>query len=207
MNPGFKFYGITDRKQAGEKYFQLLEEAFRSGIRCIQIREKDLSPVELYRLSERVRLIAERYDVKILINDRFDIALSLGLNGVHLTGNSLPADRVRMILGKKALIGVSAHSESEVTSSARLGADFVVLGPVAPSPSKPAGHPILSLEEFRSICQRAPIPVYALGGVTLTNAKIFLDAGAAGAAGISLLMKAEGLAQRLHDLKIILGSL
>ncbi|MBX7150323.1 thiamine phosphate synthase [bacterium] len=207
MIPGFKFYGITDRNLTGEKYFHHLEKAFQSGVGCIQIREKDLSPVELYQLCERIRSIAEPYDVKILINDRIDIALSLGLNGVHLTSNSLPADRARMILRKQALIGVSTHSESDVQSASGLGADFVVLGPVAPSPSKPAGHPILSLDEFHSICDHSPIPVYALGGMTLANVKKFIEAGAAGVAGISLLMQPEGLEQRLYDLKVILGSL
>lgn len=207
MNPGFKFYGITDRKWVGEKYFQHLEEAFQSGVRCIQIREKDLSPVELYRLCERVRPIAKQYHVKILINDRIDIALSLNLNGVHLASTSLPPDRARMILGKQALIGVSAHSGSDVISAGEHGADFVVLGPVAPSPSKPVGHPIISLDEFRSIANRSSIPVYALGGIALANAGNFMEAGAAGIAGISLLMQPEGLAQRLHDLKTILGGL
>jgi len=204
----FKFYGITDRKVVGEQEFlSHLEKAFRSGVRAIQIREKDLQADRLSQWCLDIKRLAKPYQVKILLNDRIDIAMALDLDGVHLTEHSLPPEIARKLLGPKKLIAVSAHGFAGVQRAANNGADFVVLGPVAPSRSKPTENLLIAEEDFRSICSRVSISVFALGGVTENIAKKWMNLGAGGAAGISLLMVPDNLQTRLKTLESAIGSL
>lgn len=207
MKIDFRFYAITDRKRvAGDKFLYHIESACASGLRAIQVREKDMSPLELFRLCEKVQAITSRYGTKVLINDRADIALSLGLDGVHLTENSLPVDRVRKMIGNK-LIGISAHDEDQLIAAARSSADFAVFGPVAATASKPEGHRIVSPEEFKKACSVAALPVFALGGMNEDKVKFWLDHGAQGVSGISLWMDVPDIGAQLKHLEKLLEHL
>lgn len=207
MKIDFKFYAITDRKRmAGDKFLYHIESACASGLKVIQIREKDLPSLELFRLCEKVRMITLRYRTKLIINDRADIALSLDLDGVHLTENSLPVDQVRKIIGKEKLIGVSVHT-AEKLQTLSSSADFAVLGPLAATASKPEGHHIMPPEEFEKACSGAVIPVFALGGISLDTVRFWLDHGAHGVAGISLWMDAPGIGVQLKQLEKLLEHL
>lgn len=202
MKIDFKFYAITDRKQIQPALFLTqIEEALTQGVRAIQVREKDLSPAALHRLCGEIKTLTEKFGAKLLVNDRCDIALSLNLDGVHLSEISIPADRARKILGKEKLIGVSAHSHEGVLNAQSLGADFVVLGPVAESSSKPVGHSVLPVGYFHECCNNSNIPVFALGGIHLDNTAFWLRQGAYGVAGISIWMNQHPW----PDLKNILG--
>lgn len=202
MKINFKFYAITDRKQIGPALFLAqIEEALTHGVRAIQVREKDLSPAALHRLCGEIKTLTETFGAKLLINDRCDIALSLDLDGVHLSETSISADRARKILGNEKLIGVSTHSREGVLNAQSLGADFVVLGPVAESSSKPAGHSVLTAGYFHECCKNSTIPVFALGGIHADNAGFWLRQGAYGVAGISIWMNQHPW----PDLKDILG--
>src|SRR5262249_2361711 len=116
---------------------------------------------------------------RILINDRLDIALAAGIDGVHLPGDGLPARRVRPLV---RLLGVSTHMLEEAIEAERAGADFIVFGPIFDTPGKcPVG-----LEPLRMVTSQLKIPVLGIGGVTAENSRDVLDAGAAGIAGIRL---------------------
>lgn len=207
MKIDFRFYAITDRKRVvGDKFLYHIESACASGLRVIQVREKDMPPLELFRLCEKVQAITSRYGTKVLINDRTDIALSLGLDGVHLTENSLPVDRVRKMIGNK-LIGISAHDVDKLLAAARASADFAVFGPVAATASKPEGHHIMPPEEFKDACAGVTIPVFALGGMSADKIKFWLDQGAFGVAGISLWMDAPDIEVQLKQLEKLLEHL
>jgi thiamine-phosphate diphosphorylase len=155
-----------------------LEDA---GVPLLQIREPRLSVRDVLALAARLRRRCNR--ALILLNDRFDVARAAGLDGVHLRSDSLPVERVRALAGPDFIIGRSAHDLSEVLAAEAGGADFVVLGPVFPTPSK-AGRPALGLARLREIRRRATIPILALGGIQADNAAAVLDCGVAGLAGI-----------------------
>ena len=141
----------------------------------------------LFELVERAVEIVRGSETRLLVNDRSDIARAGGADGVHLTGQSLPADVVRRIYGPEFLIGVSTHSLEEARIARIKGADFVVFGPVFETESKRAFGAPQGLEKLREICSELPeFPVIAIGGITLDNAKACLEAGASGIAGISL---------------------
>ena len=166
---------------------RLLEAAVAARIPLFQIREKALHARVLFELVERAVEIVRGSETRLLVNDRSDIARAGGADGVHLTGQSLPADVVRRIYGPEFLIGVSTHSLEEARIARIKGADFVVFGPVFETASKRAFGAPQGLEKLREVCSELPeFPVIAIGGITLDNAKACLEAGASGIAGISL---------------------
>ena len=120
----FDLYLITDRKQlsAGRSLYMAIRQALIGGVRSVQLREKDLETRELLKLAYKIRELSNKYEAKLFINDRFDIALAVGADGVHLTQNSIPADAVRKAVKNKLLIGVSTHSLKEAKDAERAGA-------------------------------------------------------------------------------------
>lgn len=202
MTESFLYY-ITDRRAfpgtEPERRRHLLDkvaEATRAGIDYIQIREKDLSSRELEHLArEAVRIIAKvRTDnpelrTRLLINSRTDVAIVVGADGVHLRSDDISPTETRAVWNKagsrastrEPLIGISCHTPEDVREAEHNGADFAVFAPVFEKKSAtPAG-----LSPLREAC-RAKIPVLALGGVALDNARSCLDAGAGGIAAIRL---------------------
>ena len=183
----FPIYLITDRKQIADGYTLLsaTEAALRGGVRAVQLREKDLTAAELLPLARKMRSLTNDYDALLLINDRIDIALSVGADGVHLGGHSLPVDVSRNLLGPERLIGVSTHSRDEIRSAAQLGADFVTFGPVYSTPSKAAYGAPQGLEALQAACRASSLPIFALGGIKPGNQAEVLATGASGIALIS----------------------
>jgi thiamine-phosphate pyrophosphorylase len=158
----------------------------------VQIREPDLPARDLLYVAEATAAIATNSDAVVLINDRADIAVSAGA-GVHLTTKSLSAEVVRSAFGPNLIIGVSTHSLEEAKAAECGGADFIVFGPVFETPSKKQyGEPV-GLEALRNVTIGVAIPVLALGGITLSNFRETLDAGAMGIAGISMFADAPDL--------------
>ncbi|HVQ40278.1 MAG TPA: thiamine phosphate synthase [Pyrinomonadaceae bacterium] len=165
-----------------------MEAAVSAQIDLIQIREKQLSAKALYQLSTSAAGIVRGGAAKLLVNDRADVASAAGADGVHLTHSSLPPEIIRRTFGADFLIGVSTHSLAEATAASQTGADFVVFGPVFDTPSKRHYGEPLGLENLRNVASvLEPLPVVALGAVTLENALDCIEAGAAGIAAIRLL--------------------
>jgi thiamine-phosphate pyrophosphorylase len=200
---------VTDRRAleraqssaaaAAKSSFQNLREAVRNaaaaGAAWIQIREKDL---EARELAELVRLAVEdtkTAGARILVNDRLDVALAASAAGIHLGEKSLPLEAVagwRRASGRTDfLIGVSCHSLDAASAAERGGADYIFFGPVFATPSKAAFGPPQGIERLREVCAAVKIPVLAIGGVTLENARACFDAGASGIAAIRLFQDAR----------------
>ena len=167
----FSLYLITDRRSLapGQDLLATVRAALLGGVRAVQLREKDLTAAELYPLALEFRRLTREFGAKLLINDRVDLALAVDADGVHLGSHSLPVAVARQLLGAEKIIGVSTHSSAEVARAAVAGADFVTCGPVYTTPSKASYGPPLGLEAFAVACAHAPLPVFALGGVTLAR--------------------------------------
>lgn len=164
--PQFDLYLVTDRHLAGPRgVLWVIEEALAGGARAIQLREKDLSGKELYRLAEKVKNLCARWQAQLLINDRADVALAVDADGVHLGGRSMPVPATRELVGTKRLIGVSVHSLAEARSAQENGADFVVFGPVYATPSKAAYGEPQGLLRLKKVVEKVSIRVYPIGGI------------------------------------------
>lgn len=203
-------YLITERQQFAPHPHQQLEaiaqaaQATPPGHLLIQIREKDLSARQLTEFVRAALTVAKPHGARVLVNDRLDVALAAGADGVHLRTNSLPPEIVRRLVNHADfLIGVSTHSLAEAQAAERGGADFIVCGPAFPTLSKASYGAPLGLERFAEICQRVKIPVLALGGITMTNFAEPLARGAAGIAAISLF---KNLAALGSNIKMVLSS-
>ncbi|MBN2431067.1 MAG: thiamine phosphate synthase [Acidobacteria bacterium] len=159
----------------------------------LQLREPSLPARDIVELAGRLRRRCLFEGVRILLNDRFDIARGAGVDGVHLRSGSVPVKRVRELVGPDFVIGCSAHELADVRRAEDGGADFVVVGPVFPTPSK-RGHPGLGLEHLRRIRRQSSIPILALGGIRIANAAAVLDCGIQGLAGIRFFHDRQELA-------------
>lgn len=194
-----QLYYITDRRQfPGDRLEQerrllaKIAECAATEVEYVQLREKDLETRALEELALKAIAALRGSRAQLLINSRTDVALACGAHGVHLPANDLSASEVRSIFARagrsEPVIGVSAHSAAEVASAEAHGASFAVFGPVF---EKSGSATLEGLEQLRKICHRAeaaqpPMPVWALGGITLENAQHCAAAGAAGIAAIRL---------------------
>lgn len=167
-----------------------LERAAREGVAVVQVREKALSAPALLDACRRLRAALAGSGTLILVNERWDVALAAGLDGVHLPAAAAPAARVRA-LAPGLILGRSCHSAAAAAAAAAEGCDYCLLGPVYATPSKAGFGPPLGLDELARAA-RAPIPVLALGGVNAANAAACLERGAAGLAGIRLFDPGRG---------------
>lgn len=185
----FSLYLITARQQTNNRPFlPLLQQTVDAGLPAIQIREKDLTTKELLSLAHQVVTLSRKGGARVFINDRVDVAQASEADGVHLRANSFPVSVARKLLGDGQLIGVSAHSVAEVCRAEAEGADFVVLGPIYQTPSKVAYGPPLGLHVLESAAKQSKIPVFAIGGITLSRVMEVRQVGAYGVAVISAIL-------------------
>ncbi len=173
----------------------------RAGVSLIQLREKNLTAKTLFELARGAASITRGSATRLLVNDRADVALAAGADGVHLAANSISAGIIRRSFGPNFLIGASAHSLDEARAAEESGADFAVFGPVFDTPSKRIyGNP-LGLEKLRNAAQALkPFPLLAIGGITLENFQDTLRAGAVGVAAIRLFNDPATLAASVNHI-------
>lgn len=167
-------------------FVHLVELAVHLELPLYQIREKELPVRKLYELVSRAAEITRGTSTRLLVNDRFDVALAAGADGVHLTESSISPRVVRETCGDEFVIGVSTHSLESARAARDGGADFIVFGPVFETESKRAYGPPQGLEKLREVATALEgFPVLAIGGITIDNAESCFAVGASGFAGIS----------------------
>jgi thiamine-phosphate pyrophosphorylase len=195
---------VTDRKRlAGGDLAAQVRDAVDLGIDLIHVRERDLEAGPLAALVAELLLITSGTSTRLVVNDRIDVALACGADGVQLRGDSIPVAAARRIAPPGFLIGRSVHGVGEAIAAA--AADYLVAGTVFPSASKAAGMPLLGVEGLRAIVRAVDRPVLAIGGVTDARLGEVADAGAAGFAAIGLFLPSRADAEvgdgRLAELR------
>ena len=195
-------YLVTDRHQTrGRPLADVVHAALDGGVDGVQLREKDLLGAELLRLATVLRELTARYGVTFLVNDRIDVALTAGADGIHLPRDGFSIPTARELLARRYLIAVSTHTPAEVAAAAADGADFVVFGPVYATPSKAAFGPPRGTEDLVRASAACPIPVLAIGGVTAERVAAVRAAGASGVAVVSAIMAADDPARAARGLR------
>lgn len=163
---------------------ELVGAAARAGVDLIQIRERDLDAGPLSRLVSRCLEAAAGTPAQVVVNDRVDVALAAGAHGVHLRSDSIPTSSARELGRSNLLVGRSVHSAGEAAEN--LGSDYLIIGTIFPSMSKPHERACHGVDELSQAVRRASVPVLAIGGVTLDRVSEVARAGAAGIAAIGL---------------------
>lgn len=171
------------------------------GIGIVQIREKALPGKLLHGFARECVAAVKGTGCRVLVNERFDIAVAAGADGVHLTSTSIPPWKVRAVTDAGFVVGVSTHSLAEILAAEDSGADFVVFGPVFDSPGKTELEGAKGLADLAGVCAKcAPFPVLALGGIDRSNFRQALAAGASGIAAIRLFRDAGDAASVIGEL-------
>ncbi len=184
-----KLYPITDVRLSGLSHAEQVARLGAGGATLVQLREKHLSPREFYDEAQRALSVAREIGVRLIINDRADIALALHADGVHLGQDDLAPEAARRLLGEDAIIGFSTHSLEQAGEAARLRVDYIAIGPIFNTSSKENPDPTVGLYGLSRVRQAiGSIPLVAIGGITCENAREVLDAGADTVAVISALL-------------------
>jgi thiamine-phosphate pyrophosphorylase len=199
-----KLYPITDRRLSGLTHAEQVARLCEGGARVVQLREKHLSPQQFHAEAAEALRVARLFGAKLIINDRADVALVVGADGVHLGQEDMPPRAARLVLGEEKIVGFSTHSVEQASEAALLPVDYVAIGPVFDTSSKENPDPVVGLEGVRRV--RAAIgalPLVAIGGVTLERAPSVIEAGADSVAVIGALLKTSDPAEitrRTRDL-------
>ena len=185
-----KLYPITDVRISGLSHAEQVARFSAGGATLIQLREKHLSPRELYREAEEALCVAHARRARLVINDRVDIALALQADGVHLGQDDLSPSVARSRLGEGAVIGFSTHNVEQAQAAANMPIDYIAIGPIFATATKADPDPVLGLDGVRRVRDViGGIPLVAIGGITVQNAANVISAGADAVAVISALLK------------------
>lgn len=185
MAERFQIHLITDRKGAdGAGPVSVSRASLRGGVDWVQLRDKAAPARDTFEAAGAILPAARLAGAGLLINDRVDVAMAVGADGVHLAGKSLPPDAARALLGTGPLLGISVHGLGEAREAVEAGVDYVTFGHVYPTRSKP-GLPPRGILELAEIVESVEVPVLAVGGIDARNAREVLETGCAGIAVIS----------------------
>lgn len=192
---------ITSRVPArGRDHQDVARAALEGGAPMIQLRDKDMSTAELVEVARELRALTRAHGAAFIVNDRVDVALAAGADGVHLGIDDLPLSAARRLMGAGAVVGASAANAEEARAAQAAGASYVSVGAIYATASKSdAGAPI-GLGPLGEIKRAVAVPVLAIGGITCENVEAVIRAGADGAAVISAVAEAEDMVQATRTL-------
>lgn len=195
-----KLYLVTDRQGlCDEEFLNRVGLACKSGVTLVQLREKELSSRDYFNLAVKVKLITDKYDIPLIIDDRLDICQAVGADGVHVGDSDLPINVVRKLLGPNKVIGVSAKSVQSAQEAEKQGADYIGVGAIYPTQTKVVTQHT-SIKTLREISQNVSIPVIAIGGIKEAKIRNLTETGIVGVAVESEIMKAINIAQKVPNL-------
>jgi len=184
-----RVYPITDIGLSGLSHAEQLQRLGAGGATLVQLRDMHLSPADFYDEARVALEIARPRRIRIIINDRVDVAVALGAEGVHLGQDDLPPEVARKLLGEAAIIGFSTHNLDQVRKAIDLPIDYLAVGPIFQTGTKPDTEPTVGLDGIRAIRRVVgDLPIVGIGGITSENAPDVLAAGADSVAVISALL-------------------
>ena len=171
-------YAILDPEQTrGRPAQRVLAALLEAGVSILQLRVKSLPPVDFLELAKQARAVTRAHGCKLIVNDRVDIALACGADGVHLGQDDLPLSAGRKLMGQK-IIGISTHDLDQARAAERAGADYIGFGPMFGTRTKATGYEARGPEMLQQIRGAVTLPIVAIGGITEANVQEVWQAGA-----------------------------
>lgn len=199
----YSLYLVTDRKLSrGRPTLEVVQAAVQGGVTCVQLREKSCSTREFIEEARAIKSFLSASSIPLIINDRIDVALAIGADGVHLGQTDMPLVIARSIVGEDMIIGISAECLQDAVEAEKMGADYLGVSPIYDTATKPDTAPSLGLEGLRRIRSAVKLPLVGIGGLNLTNAAEVVVNGAQGVAVVSAIVSAENCetaARQLRD--------
>jgi thiamine-phosphate pyrophosphorylase len=200
-------YLVTDRRLCGGKPLEeIIIKAVKGGVAYVQLREKDVSTRSFVGEAKRVKKLLEPYKVPLIINDRVDVALACGAEGVHIGQEDMPYEIVRKLMGQKAIIGLSVEKWEDVEASQKLDVSYVGVSPVFPTPTKPDTKDAWGLEGLAKIKAFSRHSLVAIGGINESNVREVIKAGADCIAVVSAICAAPDPTAATRNLKSIIDA-
>ncbi|GFP75583.1 thiamine phosphate synthase [Clostridium fungisolvens] len=200
-NIDYKLYLVTDRGiLKGRDIAVAVEDAIRGGATLVQLREKDITTSDFYKVALKVKEVTSSYGVPLIINDRIDIALAVDAEGIHVGQSDMPCEVVRKIVGKDKIVGVSTSTIEEAKKAEKDGADYIGVGAVFPTSSKDDAKSV-SIELLKAIKESVSIPVVAIGGISSKNVALLKPANIEGVAVISDILGKDEITLAAKELK------
>ena len=201
LNNTLALYLVTARYDWKEEDFlKKVEEACRSGVTLVQLREKECSTREYYELATKVKDITDKYHIPLIIDDRVDVCLAVDASGVHIGADELPVEVVRNMIGNDKILGVTAKTVERALEAEKHGADYLGVGAIYPTTTKVITQPT-SIETLRKIATTVSIPIVAIGGIKEDNMEPLKGTGIAGVAIVSEIMKADNIQEKCQSLR------
>jgi thiamine-phosphate pyrophosphorylase len=196
---------ILDRDVLGDRDpIRTAERLISAGVRVLQYRDKKHAKREQWPVLTELSRRTRQENCLLIVNDEPDLALAVGADGVHLGQDDLPLPAARIALGPDRIIGISTHSVEEAAAAQRDGADYIGLGPIFETRTKPGRSPLGS-RAIRDVRAAVRIPIIAIGGITLRNLPEVLAAGADGAAVITAVLSQDDIEKAARDLLAVFG--
>lgn len=201
MKPDYSLYLVTDRmRMSTQTLSEAVEQAIIGGCTMIQLREKNSSALTFYNLALEIKKVTDRYNIPLIINDRIDIAMAMDAAGVHIGQRDIPAGIARKLIGKNRLLGVSVTSVKEAAKAVKDGADYLGVGAVFPTGTKPDAD-FVSVRELRQIRCSVNVPIVVIGGISKENAMLFGPLGVDGLAVVSAVIAQKDIRAAAAALK------
>ncbi|GAA1377922.1 thiamine phosphate synthase [Peribacillus frigoritolerans] len=200
-------YLVTEESIAIEELTKIIAQSVSGGVSIVQLREKNNSSLSFYEKASALKQLLNELSIPLIINDRVDIALAVGADGIHIGQDDLPLPVVKKMVPEDMIVGVSVSTHEEALEAERNGADYIGVGSVFPTKTKQDAT-LMALEDLGEICRGVSIPAVAIGGITADNISALSDSGLSGTAVVSAIMNAdnpktasESLLQIIKDFK------
>ncbi|MEW5592446.1 thiamine phosphate synthase [Peribacillus frigoritolerans] len=183
-------YLVTEESIAIEELTRIIAESVSGGVSIVQLREKNNSSLSFYEKASALKQLLNELSIPLIINDRVDIALAVGADGIHIGQDDLPLPVVKKMVPEDMIVGVSVSTLEEALEAERNGADYIGVGSVFPTKTKQDAT-LMALEDLGVICRGVSIPAVAIGGITADNMSALSDSGLSGTAVVSAIMNAD----------------
>ena len=200
-NLDMTLYLVTDSTyHTEESFYKTIEEACQGGVTLVQLREKNCGGREYLEKARKVKVITDRYQIPLIIDDRVDVAIACDAAGVHVGSSDLPVSVARELLGPEKIVGATAKTVEAAKKAYEEGADYLGVGAIFPTTTKVVTIRT-SVETLNEICQTVPIPAVAIGGLNDGNMDVLKGGNMDGIAVVSAIMKAEHPKEAAQKLK------
>ena len=201
----FELYAITDRKMlGGRSEIEAARLCYEGGADVVQLRMKDTDGGEMLRVAKEIQVLADQYNKFFIVNDRIDVAILASADGVHLGQSDIPISEARRLVGDEMIIGASVHNVEQAVKAVEDGADYLGVGSIFTTSTKPDAEQGLGLDAIIDIKEAVDVPVVAIGGINRGNILDVMRAGADGAAVVSAIMAKDDIKAAAHELKVMI---